>query len=142
MKYYSEILNKPFDTEKACLEAERNYQDQQSNASKRKRELDKAIQLAQQKVDQANNEYEVAKQKATKLLEESNKQIKEILDNAEKAVKDAEEEKYKAISNFNKEFGTYKVTVTGEKAAEQLNKALKQLETPFTSLLDSFLDLL
>ena len=34
------------------------------------------------------------------------------------------------------------VTVTGEKAAGQLNKALKQLETPFTSLLDSFLDLL
>lgn len=141
MKYYSDLTGKTYPTEKECLAAEADYkkaQEIQENktkeTSKRKKELSQLIELADNKVTEANKLYEIAKEKARKILEESNKQVKDILDKAEEEVKNAEEEKLDAIRNFNKEFGSYSMTYTGTKAIEEYNKAVDKFNKIFRNI--------
>lgn len=149
MKYYSELLTATFNTEKECLEAEKKYKEEKdkkekeeaarvANISKRKKELSKAIEDADAKVAEANKLYSVAKDQAAEILEKSNKQVREILDQAEANVKEAQKEKLNAILAFNKEFGSYKVTYTGEKAAEEFNRSFDR----FNSTLMNFFKML
>ena len=149
MKIYSEITKELYDSVEECKKAEKAVEDKHAlevkekeeklaNESKRKKELSKAIEQAEEKVKIANNLYETAKTKAAKILEDSNKQVKDILEKAEKDVKEAEEAKFEAIMNFNKEFGKYTVTLTGEKAIEELNKSLKRFDSIARNFLNTF----
>ena len=133
MKYFSELLNKPFDTEKECLDAEAKYQQSKDAVSKRKKELSKAIEDADNKITEANKAYDIAREKAKDILEKTNKEITELLDKAEKAVTDAEQEKLDAVKAFTKEFGTYKVNLTGEKAVDAFNRSLNRFNNFFKS---------
>lgn len=148
MKFYSDLTKKPYDTEKECLAAEAEYKKEQaakeakqSSISKEKRELSKAIEDANDKLKEANKLYEVAQSKAKDLLEKSNKEIKEILDNASKVVKEAQERKLNALIAFNKKFGTYTTTITGEEAAEEFNDIVEKIDKAF-SCTDMFKNLL
>lgn len=142
MKYFSEKLNQTFDTEKECLEAERkdqvNKQILEGQKSKHKKELANAIEDADKKLNEANRLYDVAKQKAADILEKSNKEVKEILETAEKEVKKVNEEKLNAILAFNKEFGEYSVTYTGEKAAIEYNNILKSFQSDLRRFFNNF----
>lgn len=148
MKYFSEKLNKTFDSEKECLKAEQEYEkvqqqlvaDQEKKAneiSKRKKELSKVIEEAEDKLAEANKLYEIAQEKAAKILEESNKQVKEIMDVAEASVKNAEEAKFNAILNFNKEFGPYSISYTGAKAADEFNRSMKKFNKTFKDMIEN-----
>ena len=138
MKYFSELLNKPFDTEKECLDAEAKYQQSKDAVSKRKKELSKAIEDADNKITEANKAYDIAREKAKDILEKTNKEITELLDKAEKAVTDAEQEKLDAVKAFTKEFGTYKVNLTGEKAVDEFNRSLNRFNNFFKSFSNWF----
>lgn len=138
MKYFSELLNKPFDTEKECLDAEAKYQQSKDAVSKRKKELSKAIEDADDKITEANKAYDIAREKAKDILEKTNKEITELLDKAEKAVTDAEQEKLDAVKAFTKEFGTYKVNLTGEKAVDAFNRSLNRFNNFFKSFSNWF----
>ena len=138
MKYFSELLNKPFDTEKECLDAEAKYQQSKDAVSKRKKELSKAIEDADNKITEANKAYDVAREKAKDILEKTNKEITELLDKAEKAVTDAEQEKLDAVRLFTEEFGTYKVNLTGEKAVDAFNRSLNRFNNFFKSFSNWF----
>lgn len=138
MKYFSTLLNKPFDTEKECLDAEAKYQQSKDAVSKRKKELSKAIEDADNKITEANKAYDVAREKAKDILEKTNKEITELLDKAEKAVTDAEQEKLDAVRAFTKEFGTYKVNLTGEKAVDAFNRSLNRFNNFFKSFSNWF----
>lgn len=142
MKYFSEVLNKSFDTEKECLEAEKkeqtNKQIIEAQKSKHKKELAVAIEDADKQLNEANRLYDVAKQKAVDILEKSNKEVKEILETAEKEVKKANEEKLNAILAFNKEFGAYSVTYTGEKAATEYNNIVKSFQSDLRRFFNNF----
>ena len=138
MKYVSESLNKPFDTEKECLDAEAKYQQSKDAVSKRKKELSKAIEDADDKITEANKAYDIAREKAKDILEKTNKEITELLDKAEKAVTDAEQEKLDAVKAFTKEFGTYKVNLTGEKAVDAFNRSLNRFNNFFKSFSNWF----
>lgn len=145
MRIYSDLLGKPFDTEAECLKAEKEYKDKQRKiqdeinravAEKKakeeaenvsKKEMAKSIETAQSKVDEANSLYEAAKTKAQSILDDAKKHAKEILDAAKLKVREAETAKYEAISAFNKKFGPYTTTLTGEKAANELKRAFDKI---------------
>lgn len=142
MKITSELTGKEYKTVDECLKAEEEYKKgleekatteakKLNELGKEKKLLAKAIEEAEDKVREAENLYEVARQKAADILDESNKQVEKILSDAREKVKQAEEEKLNAVMKFNKEFGTYKTVITGEKAAEEYNKAVKRFDNMF-----------
>ena len=142
MKYYSEKLDKMFESEKELLDAEAQLQAKELKAQqteKTKKELAKAIENADEKINEANKLYEIAQQKAADILEKSNKEAKKVLDDAKEKVKQAEDEKLKALIEFNKRFGTYSKTITGEKAAEEYKKAVDRFNNSFESVFKDFL---
>ena len=81
-KFYSESLDKYFDSEKECLEAEKEFINEKNKIEKNevlnegqtasqlakerlnKKELSKEIELADQKLSEANRSYDIAKEKA------------------------------------------------------------------------------
>lgn len=146
MKYYSDILKKNFNTEKECLEAEKQHalksneeSKKQTQLSLRKKALAKEIDDADVKVTEANKLYDIAKDKARKILEDANKQAEKVLEEAEVKVREAEENKLKALQTWSKEFGTYSKTYTGQKALEEYKKSIERFNN-FSSILDHFFD--
>ena len=149
-KFYSESLDKYFDSEKECLEAEKEFISEKNKIEKNevlnegqtasqlakerlnKKELSKEIELADNKLSEANRLYDIAKEKASKIISDANKQAKEILDIAKDEVRKASEEKFSAIAKWNNKFGTYTTTVTGEKAAEELRRTFNQFDDYFS----------
>ena len=138
MKYYSELLNKPFDTEKECLQAEKEFKRQQAkeDATKSAISADKKfmagkIEEANIKLKEANENYKLARNKAAEILEKSNKEVEVILDEAKEVVRKAEQTKLEAVRAFNEKYGAYTTTVTGEQATEEFNKAISKLAADF-----------
>lgn len=149
MKYYSEKLNKPFDTEEECIKAEKEFDKEQKriqeeldkaiaakkeeeekyNASKK--ELAKTIEAIDKKIAEANSVREVARQKATEIINEAKQKANELLSAANTKVKEAQQEKYKAISAFNEKYGPYTISLTGDKAAEEYKKVIKEFSNNF-----------
>lgn len=153
MKYYSEILKKNFDSEEDCLKAERNYQSEQKKIEEKlqkalqekkakdeelalsKKELATKIEEASAKVEEANNVYDAAKEKATAILNKAKEEAAGILDVAKNKVREAEKARYEALSAFNKKFGPYTTTLTGEKAAKEYSKAVRRFNDVFSDFL-------
>lgn len=138
MRYYSDILKKAFNSEKECLEAEKAHNlkaneesKKQTQLSIKKKELAKAIELADEKVTKANKEFEIAKAEAKKVAVEADKKIDEIFTNAENKIKEAEEEKFKLLQKWTEEFGTYNKTYTGKKALEEYEKVIARFNNIF-----------
>lgn len=139
MKYYSEKLNEMFDTPEALEAAEKAV------ASKKKKkaaveekpventevatrkQLAADVESAEEKVKTAYADYETAKAKVEELSKEYLAAVDAILEPAKKAVKDAEKARYEAIKKFNENFGAYQVTYTGGRAAEEMVKAINNI---------------
>lgn len=144
MKYYSDLLDKMFNSLEECESAEDAYnkelkekenqiKEETQKASKEKKIISNKIEEADKNLDLAYNDYEIAKNKVKELLKESDNKIKDILDEynnkameilnpAKQAIKTAQEEKFKALSEFNKKFGTYTINYTGDKAYNEYKR--------------------
>ena len=142
MKFYSELLNKVFDSADACEIAEKKYTEEKeaeeakkkelaNSVSKEKKELSIAIEAAESNLNKAYDDYEVAKEEVRKILEESNQKALDILNPAKEAIKKAQEEKYQAISVFNKRFGLYTTQYTGDRAYKELKRATSWINDLF-----------
>lgn len=139
MKFYSEKLNKLFDTpeelqaaetlkKKKKAVAEQPIVDEAATVPTRK-ELASAVEAADERVKQAYADYETAKGKAEELSKKYLEEINALLDPAQKAVKEAERLRYEAIRNFNDSYGAYQVTYTGAKAADEMMKAISNINS-------------
>ena len=138
MKYYSEKLDKffddPFDLEREEEQSELNelkekVANEEAEAKKahlasRKKQLANAIEDCDVELERAYQKYEEAKKICQKILEESNAQMTDILDTAKKEISDAQEKKAKYLAAFNNEFGTFKVSYTGDKALKEFEKMM------------------
>ena len=149
--FYSEELNKYFDSKEECERAEFQYKQDKLDkeaklaaaeekkreelalASKEKKELSKAVEEATQKVTEAYNAYDLAREDCEKLREEYESKITKlkadykeeyeaILSPVKEAIKKAEKEKYEAIAAYNKKYGTYSVIYSGEKAFDEFKR--------------------
>ena len=141
MKYYSEELNKVFDTaeELNTAEAEKHKAEEEMNrknalASKEKKELANAIEKADEELDEAYKQLDLAREKAKEIQREALKKVEETLHPAEEAVKAALDRRYKCVKEFNDKYGVFTTTLTGAKAAEEMSRVWKT----FDNFLDDF----
>lgn len=151
MKYYSEKLNQMFDTpealeaaentakksckHKACVKTDVNEKCScKDEASKNvenpsKKQLAANVDAAEEKLKAAYAEYDVAKKQIEELSKTYLESVDAILTPAKEAVKKAEQERYAAIRKFNESFGAYQVTLTGDRAAKEMMRALNELNS-------------
>ena len=130
MKYFSDLTNKTYDSEAECVEAEKIFKEEElkkveklNATSKRKKELSKLIEAADLEADKEYQNYQQAKEEASKVIAEAEAKADKMIREAAKRVSDARKKKYQAISNFNKEFGTYVVQYDDDKALKDLKQA-------------------
>ena len=130
MKYYSEILNKLYESEKELKDAEKAYNDKNLQKENTKKELSNKIEAAEVALDAAHKNYEVVREEAAKLMDESNKQIVKMMNEAKDRITAAEKARTDAIVAFNQQFGTYRANYTGDRAkreSERINKIVNDL---------------
>ena len=138
MKYYSESLKKFYDSESDLLKAEEEEKKQQAIAETSRKEMAKNIEEANTRIDKAYQEYEVAKKKVDDLIAETRQKVKSILDPAKKEISDAENDRMEAIKEFNEKYGVYTETFSGDKAVEQYNRVLNQINSTFENFCKPF----
>ncbi len=142
MKYYSEILEQFYDDadkliadETAHLEMiaaeEARLEEQKKKETNRKKTLATAIEVADAELEKAYKEFEAAKESCKKILDESNAKMVEILKPATELVKNAERARLDAVKAFNKEFGVFKTSYTGERAQKEFERSSKIFEELF-----------
>lgn len=141
MKFYSEKLDKLFDTPEQLSREEKDAEMIQScktcgpkeTKQPSKKQLAADIDAAEEALKAAHCEYELAKQKVEALSQAYLEEVNAIIEPAKKKVREATANKYAAITNFNKEYGAYRKVYTGDKAAEEMARSLKQF-----SILDNY----
>ena len=153
MKYYSEKLNEVFDTpealeaaenaikksckHKSCTKTDVNNLNNKcdcKDTSKNvegptKKQLAANVDEAEEKLKAAYAEYEVAKKQIEELSKTYLESVEAILTPAKEADKKAEQERYAAIRKFNESFGAYQVTLTGDRAAKEMMRAINEMNS-------------
>lgn len=124
MKYYSEKLNKNYDTVEALEEAEKAAEEKALSVSAEKKALSKNIDAAEKALDKAYRDYDTAKEEAQKIINEAYDKAKEILTPAKEAVQEAQKARYNAISEFSDKYGCYTTVLTGSKAYDEFKRAV------------------
>lgn len=144
MQYYSEKLNKLFDsveelereegkktsksaTKKTASDKIVNKQDEQTTPTRK--QLAIAVEAADEAVKEAYAKYEAAKAQVEELSKKYLEETDKILEPAKAAVKNAEQNRYEAIRKFNDSYGAYQVTYTGARAADELMKAINRINS-------------
>ena len=123
---------------KACMEADKAYdaavaareaekQEKEKSVSARKRELANAIEKAEEARLEAIQKYEAVKQKAEEIIAEAQEKAEKMLREEARLVKKASEAKAQAILDFNKEFGAYRIILTGNDALREVNQIVKNI---------------
>lgn len=157
MKFMSELTSKVYDTLEECEEADKAYVEEQKAAEERakqleaeenakkaaltkiKKELADAVTDADNNLNKALEDYDSARNTAAEMLEKSNKEVSELLNEAKKNVEAARKAKQQALLEFNRKFGPFKVSYTGEKAKQEYQRMRKELDfnSIFSSLFNS-----
>jgi len=140
MKYFSEILNKTFDSIKELESAELAEQKKKEEeavalekVSNEKKAMAKKVEEAEEALKEAYNKYDLAKENAKKIIEEANLEIAELLKPAETAIKEAQENKYKAVDAFCKKYGKYSAVYTGDQAFREMERMRKYMDSIFNN---------
>ena len=135
MKFYSEKLDMMFDSVEELQKAEstkskkrktvaEDSKENSSDVTPTKKQLASEVEAADEALKEAYSNYDSAKTKVQDLSKKYLTEVNEILEPAKKAVKEAEQKRYDAIRKFNDTYGAYQVTYTGAKAADEMVKAI------------------
>lgn len=89
MKYYSEILNKSFDSEKACLKAEETYLSEKKKKALQQEALNKDYEDAKAEYQLELKKYETARENAEDFVKQCSEKYAEMLETAEKSLAQA-----------------------------------------------------
>lgn len=141
VKFYSDLLNTYFDTQEDAEQAEKDFNENPKAEDEtpveapknEKKALAKKISELDDKVAQAQAEYDNTKKTVTELYEEKVEEANKILDEAradalkilkeaKAKVNDAITERYSAICEFNDKFGPYTQQYSGKKATEEFTR--------------------
>ena len=68
------------------------------------------------------------------MIEDAQAKAREHIKDAADKYRKASDERYKALSDFNKEFGTYTTTYTGQQALEEYNRMTRHFNDIFDSI--------
>ena len=133
MRYYSEQLDKFFNTEKECIEAEseverkaeieKKKQEEKAIADQKlKKELAKKVDDAETALTEAYDSFKKKKEEADNFLKDAKIKYEKILDDAASDVRAAERNKMEAIKEFNSKFGVYSKVYNGDKAIKEMTR--------------------
>lgn len=151
VKFYSDLLNTYFDTQEDAEQAEAEFKVPPVKEDKtpaveepknEKKALAKKISELDDKVAQAQAEYEKRKDLVVKLYEEKVAEAKKIVEDAEedalkilkeekKKVNDAVSERYSAICEFTDKYGCYTRQYSGKRAYEEFVKYMNEFDNIF-----------
>lgn len=129
MKYYSETLERFFDDEKSLVEAEAARKAEETKNAETKKILANRIKTAETKLDEANKHLDDITLECDKLIKECNEKVDKMLKEAQNSVASAKKARYEAIENFNKKFGTYTTSYTGEQAQKEWDRIVERMHT-------------
>lgn len=101
MKYYSEKLNKLFDTQSELIECENAYVEAKSNETLRKEKLEEALNKYNERKKEVNKILDEAEEKAKELY----KQICELYDQANDKASKLQEEASKEYNEAKRKYG-------------------------------------
>ena len=147
MKYYSEKLDQMFDSIEDLTAAEASRSKKKKSAPSAtcasanvenvpsRKELANAVEVADNQLKEAYANYESAKAKVEELSKKYLEEVDCILEPAKKTVKEAERARYEAIRKFNDTYGAYQVTYTGARAADEMMKAISNINGKARTLL-------
>ena len=132
--FYSETLNKYFDSEEECIKQElieRNKNEikqksisvEEQKAASRKQAA-KVVESAERAVSEAYDELKKAEDKARVAY-------KNIVNPAKEKLQKAEKQRLEAIIDFNKKFGVYTKRYTGQEANDEFLRTLTHIEDLF-----------
>ena len=127
MQYYSEILDKKFDTEEELHVEE-------SKARKNKEESVERLKEAENSVKAAYENLEKVQEEVRKILESSNAKMNKMLEDANNTVKEAEKAYIKALQNVDTEsvlVQGFKDCKKDKRLDEKVQKLIDALMTPF-----------
>ena len=137
MKFYSEKLEKFFDSEAECKKAEEEdlntllsmpYQECDTTInvekadSKDRKQYAKKIEEADKALEEEYVKYEEAKKKIIQLKKKCDEECEKILFDAKKELKVAQDKKFAAVQKFNEKFGPYTISYTGDKALKEMRR--------------------
>lgn len=138
MKYYSEKLNKMFDSEDELKKAEAEKVENTTTEEKEKTVVSKAkkaeaekVKLTDKEVDDAQENIRVVREKAQALIRKANSEAEVMLKEAYTKLSKAQEHRFEAVKEFNEKYGPYKTYYTGEKAYNEFQKALRYFDNIF-----------
>lgn len=142
MLYYSEKLNKTYETEQDCLDAEKKHEEEQlmlreaeadrkKAISKRKSEMASKIEATETALTSAYDNLKEAREQCRTLREEYNNKVAEILTKAKEEVKKAENDRFEALAAFNREFGKYTVSLSDADAVKEWQRSLEWINSIF-----------
>lgn len=138
MKYYSEKLDKMFDSEDDLFKAEEEKAENELAVEKEKTALSKAkkaeaekVQLADKEVDEAQENLKKVREEAQTLIRKVNQEAEVMLKEAYAKLSKSQENRFNALKEFNEKFGPYKTYYTGEKAYNEFQKALSYFDNMF-----------
>lgn len=149
MKYYSEVTKNLYDTMEQLEAAESSITDckvkkraakMENNVVKSepkiptKKQLASDVEAAEAKVQEAQANMELAKQKAQDLSKKYLEEIDAIMEPAKQMLKDAQKARYDAIQKFNDAYGAYTTTYTGARAADEFARAVADITSFFPRL--------
>lgn len=131
MKFYSEKLEKFFDSEKECVEAEeliaqqeKEKKDIAESKQNERKQYAKVIEEADKVLDAEYTHYNEVKKQIVSLRKQCDEQCEKLLLDAKKQLKEAQDKKFAAVQKFNEKFGPYKVSYTGEAAMKEMKRHL------------------
>lgn len=132
--FYSEALNKYFDSEEECIKQElieknkneikqKSISVEEQKAESRKQAA-KVVESAERAVSEAYDELKKAEDKARIAY-------KNIVNPAKEKLQKAEKQRLEAIIDFNKKFGVYTKRYTGQEANDEFLRSLTYIEDLF-----------
>ena len=143
--FYSEELGKYFDTEDECKAQEELFRKNTEKLEIEAKEKENRKKLLADRISKANDILNIAykeKENAIKQCKEirakADKEIDDIMDRATEKIHVAANNKYKAVLEFNKEFGVYKEFIDDSTAIDELNRTLREFYYPFSSIFKFF----
>ena len=138
MRYYSDELKKFFETEKECKDAEAKAKELAEKNKSTKAAMAKAVEEADLQLELAYEELEQAKAKVKELQKMYDAEVDRIMNPVMETINKRVEDRTKAIQEFNKKFGTYTTTYSGNKAINEFLKTSNVLDSLWKSFYYKF----
>lgn len=108
---YKELEGKVFDSPEACLAEEKRIDEEKTKAAEATKPYEDAVTAAKETLVNARKALKDKEAEVDALVKDTNARIKEMLCPARKNVREAEMAVIKAIEEYNKNVGPYKMDI-------------------------------